>query len=495
MSWFAKATGIDINLTGHKAKKKKKAAPKAASQAAPVSTNAGNTMAQPAVNVTGIMSQENLNTVTGNQGNIQTGVNDANRSLGVLETGQQGLATGQQGLASGQQGIAANVGSMNNGNPTGLYGQFENQNTMLEDRFGTITDQFGNVTTQFGNVANQIDAQTQNMDTRFNTVDTNVGNVQSAVDTGFADQSQRFDTLDTSVGGVQSAVDTGFTNVGDAFTQQNTDLGTAFDTVGEGQTTLQSNILAGQQPIESSLNDLTGNVDAYSSELLANQGIMQGNQDTLQNSFDSYVDRYGEDTELANQARADLQTGLVNTTDLVRQDLGRIAQNNANNQQTLETRLDTTNRNIADTGANALAAMNTGFTDQAGLMNENQQTVTDTMSGVRDNLMTLSGSMSRKDRDRALQFAGLAKSFDAQGQLIQNEIMGNGNTVNRAMDNRTGMMQETVYSPQGQVVGQNNYDVMGLVNEANALTAAQQQQEQPFGATSTSSAQSPFANA
>jgi hypothetical protein len=63
------------------------------------------------------------------------------------------------------------------------------------------------------------------------------------------------------------------------------------------------------------------------------------------------------------------------------------------------------------------------------------------------------------------------------------------------MDNRTGMMQETVYSPQGQVVGQNNYDVMGLVNEANALTAAQQQQEQPFGATSTSSAQSPFANA
>jgi hypothetical protein len=493
MSWFAKATGIDINLTGHKAKKKKKAAPQAASQAAPVSTIAGNTMAQPAVNVTGIMSQENLNTVTGNQGNIQTGVNDANRSLGVLETGQQGLATGQQGLASGQQGIAANVGSMNNGNPTGLYGQFENQNTMLEDRFGTITDQFGNVTTQFGNVANQIDAQTQNMDTRFNTVDTNVGNVQSAVDTGFADQSQRFDTLDTSVGGVQSAVDTGFTNVGDAFTQQNTDLGTAFDTVGEGQTTLQSNILAGQQPIESSLNDLTGNVDAYSSELLANQGIMQGNQDTLQNSFDSYVDRYGEDTELANQARADLQTGLVNTTDLVRQDLGRIAQNNANNQQTLETRLDTTNRNIADTGANALAAMNTGFTDQAGLMNENQQTVTDTMSGVRDNLMTLSGSMSRKDRDRALQFAGLAKSFDAQGQLIQNEIMGNGNTVNRAMDNRTGMMQETVYSPQGQVVGQNNYDVMGLVNEANALTAAQQ--EQPFGATSTSSAQSPFANA
>ena len=92
MSWFAKATGIDINLTGHKAKKKKKAAPQAASQAAPVTTNAGNTMAQPAVNVTGIMSQENLNTVTGNQGNIQTGVNDANRSLGVLETGQQGLA-------------------------------------------------------------------------------------------------------------------------------------------------------------------------------------------------------------------------------------------------------------------------------------------------------------------------------------------------------------------------------------------------------------------
>ena len=48
MSWFAKATGIDINLTGHKAKKK--AAPQAASPAAPVSTNAGNTMAQPAVN-------------------------------------------------------------------------------------------------------------------------------------------------------------------------------------------------------------------------------------------------------------------------------------------------------------------------------------------------------------------------------------------------------------------------------------------------------------
>ncbi len=63
---------FEINLGG-----KKSAAPAnntVAAQTAPVNQTAGNTMAEPAVNVTGIMSQANLDEVTGNQGNIQTGV-------------------------------------------------------------------------------------------------------------------------------------------------------------------------------------------------------------------------------------------------------------------------------------------------------------------------------------------------------------------------------------------------------------------------------------
>ena len=53
------------------------------------------------------------------------------------------------------------------------------------------------------------------------------------------------------------------------------------------------------------------------------------------NHLDNYVQRYGEDTELANQARTDLQTGLTNTAGLVRDDIGRVLQAQAIGQTDL----------------------------------------------------------------------------------------------------------------------------------------------------------------
>ena len=435
--------------------------------------------------------------------------------MGTANLGITNLQTGQTDL-SNRLGYA---GTDNDPTGTGLYGAISGLGTDLTDYFGT------GLTNAQDALSGQIGTGFDNVSGRFDTVDTNMANNRTAMDTGFSTMGGRFDTVDTNMADNRSALDTGFSNVKSAFDAQNTGLTNAFETA-EGQQVARAAELGGQmqtaeENLADRLSDLSGNQDTYYGDLAANQATMQDNQANYQSSFDNYVQRYGEDTELANQARADLQTGLVNTAGLVRDDIGRVLQAQATGQSTLSdqqanlsdimaqndaaitdqlianqaasaadinnlSQLTQGNRTATQQQIDAAMANNAGLmanqTDQlgnqldtgfnqvldsnAGLMATQTDTLSNQMNNVRD---LVSDTTVALDQGVRQQFGQLARAFDNSGRLLKNQILSDGSIVSRNMT-PDGMMSENYFNSAGQVIGRKSFDVNNMLADAQRYT-------------------------
>jgi len=249
----------------------------------------------------------------------------------------------------------------------------------------------------------------------------------------------------------------------------------------------------GQTGLADSLSDLSGNQDIYYGDLAANQSAMQGTQDGFVSSFQDYVDKYDDDTTLANQTRADIQTGLVNTAANVRDDLARVANNQAGVAGAVADVKDGTT-DVVEQGfqdqSQQLSALGgigqTTLDNQQGIMaaqgqgNEIANKISDTtdtivndMNAVRANLGTVTANM---DANAAQNYVNMTKGFDEQGRLIRNQILDDGSMVNRNMDT-DGMMTETYYSQGGTPTGTQQYNVGAMLGQGtSALMGGAQQQ-------------------
>lgn len=366
-------------------------------------------------------------------------------------------------VSTAQGGVDAIQTSVGQGgeDPTGLYGEMAMNRGLLNSQ----ATQLGNLSSDLNSVGQNVTGLQGSVDTgfsdvgqRFDTVDTNIGAVQTGMDAGFADAGQRFDTIDTNAAAnaaaAQASMNTGFADAASQLNQATADTSANINDASEN---LQSNVLAGQGDLATSLGDLTGNVDTYNAALLDGQANLQNTADGFQTSFDTYVDRYGEDTELANQSRADLQTGMVNSAQRVREDLARIG---AQTQQ-----------DVAQAALGSNAAVEQGFVDQqTKLLNQSNQLANDMVS-LQSNIGDI---IPRVDDASARQYQKLAQSFNAQGQLLKNQILADGSVVNRSMDN-SGLMTENYFSQQGQPIGTQTYDVLKMMTDANSMLGEQQQ--------------------
>lgn len=317
-----------------------------------------------------------------------------------------------------------------------------------------------------GGLATQasLDTGFQDATGRFDTLDTSVGGVQSAVDTGFTDTSNqmtegfadagsRFDSLDTNVGGVQSAVDAGFDSANTSLNNLGADLNSAETTITGNQGTLQD-----------SVNTMSGNQDAYATSSLENQAALQSGQDTFSSNFDSFVDRYGQDTELATTARADLATAQANQTDRLREDLGEYAQATATGQGDIAKTIGTLGTGIDAGFKNVGAAIGTGFSDASLADQTASENLSTRLGNVRELIQTSSDTLEASTRD---QYTKLANSFDENGQLIANSIDEQGNTITRSMDAQ-GVIMERKIDANGNELSAVSMDVDTMLGNAEA---------------------------
>jgi hypothetical protein len=182
-----------------------------------------------------------------------------------------------------------------------------------------------NINTGFGDVTD-----------RFNTVDTNLGNVQNSVDTGFVNQAAGFADAQTNrdelAQAAQSDRNTQFKATGEA-------LDTGFGAATNQLTEAQANVLEGQAGLGTTLQTMGDTADIYAGQSLENQEAMQSDIDRQTSVFDDYVNRYSEDTRLAQASRRDLENAQANFANQMSADVARYSDNAGRDFESLQLEL------------------------------------------------------------------------------------------------------------------------------------------------------------
>ena len=320
---------------------------------------------------------------------------------------------------------------------------------------------------------------------RFNDIDQANTNIQTAVDQGFVDAQGDRDQMSADM---TSAFDTQNTGLNTAFNTLGTEVGTAFDTTNANIDTTRGSLEEGQAGLVSDLSTLSGSVDTYGAGLTQGQADLQSGQDTFKSSFDDYVDRYTEDTEIANTARSDRALAAANQNDALREDIGRYAQAAAEGQSNIGKKIGTLG-DATGAGFEVLSgAVEGGFSDVAAGDQVSKNTLANRISGVKDLLQTTSDNL---DSSTKAQYSALADSFDANGDLIANAIDSQGNTIQRSMDDQ-GRILESRFDSTGTEISSVQMDVETMLSNADTyqnslmgnLNAISADQDAGFGQVS-----------
>lgn len=370
---------------------------------------------------------------------------------------------------------------------TSMLDQFKDTNKAVTDGFTNVGTRFnsvdsgltanntaiGDVGTAVNTVGTDVTAGFGTMEDRFDTVDTANQAIQDDVTAGFSDQAQGFSDLSGAMtentADIQDNLNSGFTDTNDALAQNS-------QNIRDDVRNTQANVLEGQGNLSNTLSDLSATNDTYFDSLSQGQATMQSGQDEFRTSFDDYVERYTDDTTLANQTRADIQAAQAAGFDATRDSIGTLANTTAEGQQALAQQADANNRllentveggfqetqqtsqNLRDVLSNQIDDTTSGImsnqesmANTQGQLAEGQQNLATTFmteSGEIDtalvnqtkNLAGIAATQTDLDMGMRQNFQQLSSAFDENGQLIQNSVDQNGNTIMREMDQNGNLM-------------------------------------------------------
>ena len=404
-----------------------------------------------------------------------------------------------QVLADNQVGISGQINTVRD-DATTMYNSFDGRfgglDNSLEGLSSSMLDQFGNTNTAMTNSFGAMGGRFDSLDTTAQQNNDAIGGVASGIEgvgsdvtAGFASTEDRFDQVDTANQSMQDGITAGFSDqatgfsdlsggmtenttdirddISSNFTATNDALANSEANIRGDVETSQYNTLTGQGLLASDLSDLSGANDIYFDTLASSQNAIAEGQDGFRTTFDDYVDRYSDDTTLANQSRADTQTMVANSSDAMREDLGTFAQAAATGQDNLSGQLG----DVATATGNDLAALgNTvegGFNANSIAADQRSENFTSRLGNVKNLLQTTGDNIDANTRS---QYENLSNSFDDSGNLIRNSIDDQGNTITRSMNDQ-GVMMETQFDAAGNQVGQVSTNVTQMLSDAETYQA------------------------
>ena len=371
-----------------------------------------------------------------------------NNRFGKLDNSLSGLSG-----KLGDQFASANKARNSSFNAMG--GRFDSLDNSAQLNFGAI----GDLSSGIAGVGSDVTAGFASNEDRFDQVDTANQTMQDGITAGFSDQATGFSDLS---GGMTENTTDIRDDISSNFETTNDALASSETNIRDDVETSQFNTLTGQGLLASDLSDLSGANDIYFDTLSSSQNAIAEGQDGFRSTFDDYVDRYSDDTTLANQTRADTQTMVANSADRVREDLGTLAELSATGQANLSGQLG----DVASATGNDLAALgNTvegGFNANSIAADQRSENFTSRLGNVKNLLQTTGDNIDANTRS---QYENLSSSFDDNGNLIKNSIDDQGNTINRSMSDQ-GVMIETKFDAAGNQVGQVSTDVNQMLSDA-----------------------------
>ena len=404
-----------------------------------------------------------------------------------------------QTLADNQVGISGQIGTARE-DATARYDSFDGRFGGLDTSVAGVGE---NLTSGFTNLQGVLDQYNTGMNTQFDAVNTGVaastaaadnntqalGTLQTDLTGGFSNLGGRFDTVDTNTTNIQSTVDQGLIDQAQGFTDAQANRTTQFDAAetsraagfeAAGQAfnegfsdaaaqlnNTQADVLSGQNNLGTTLDTMQGTADIYAEQSLENQDALSSAQDGFVSTFDNYIERYGEDTTLANQTRSDMQLANSNANQKLREDIGSFAQAAATGQDTISGQIGTLEEGTAAGFDTLGSAVGTGFSDAS--MSEQQAAVnlTNRLGNVRDLISTSTDNLDAKTQ---AQYSKLFNSFDQNGALISNSIDENGLTLSRKFDDQ-GNIIETSFDAAGNQIGGVSMNVNTMLSNAESYQA------------------------
>ena len=341
-----------------------------------------------------------------------------------------------------------------------------NQLKALNKQNAGLTKNLGAANKSLGTLNKNVTGGFADMDTGFSDLGKDVAGVQSDVTQGFKDQATGFDDLSGNVLDAQKNIntntDSGLETVTEDFNKGFAAQDTSFENAASDRTALQKNILDGQGDLDTDIAAVANSQDIYAQAALDNQDEITSNQSEYKTSFDGFVDRYGQDTELAQQSRADLATAQSNQTDRLREDLGSYAQATATGQNSLGNQLSGVAEGIGSNIQGLGSDVQGGFSDVSTDVLQGQTNLTGRIGNVRNLLQATGEGLDATTRE---QYSQLSSSFDSNGELIRNSIAQNGDTITREMDDQ-GNIIESRFNSTGQQVGKVSMNVDQMLSNA-----------------------------
>jgi len=409
-------------------------------------------------------------------------------------------------LSRGQEYIRDDIGE--------IGGQSDEQLRRVRDDVRDVGSNVSNLGRDqeagFQGVNRNISNQTQQLENQFNTVNQNVsgisddlGGVQQSVTQGFGSVNDQFSDVGNQLTGLTNDVGQGFSNTGDqlrtGFSDLNTAMGDQFNTAAQermqgfsgisdqvgsgfaGQSEflnqLSSNVLGGQQNLQDTLGQTGNRLDTYYGDLAERQGAIQQQVGGVQSGLTDFTQDYEDDTKMANQTRSDLQSAVVNQSNRIRNDLGRV-QNQTNEQQSrLMDAVGGVDERVEDSTQQTQQRLQLAS-------DERQQQggdFTTRINRVRDLLVQTGDNLDQQTRR---QYADMVTSFDQQGNLIQNTVNEQGIQISRALDQQGNLMVNR-FDRTGNQIARNMYNVPEMLEQADMFSQSMQQQVPTGGLAGT----------
>lgn len=401
---------------------------------------------------------DRLNKYTGITNTVQSGFNNANTQFGNLGSRiDRSMEDSQRQLGQLNSGLMSTIGQ---GQQTILQGQ-SNLQQGIGNQMNMGFDRVGNqLTTGFDRVGDNVQSGFADAGRRFTGLENSASNLQTNMDRGFQETGNALSDVSTEIS--DNNIDTN-RNIDTNFAAQNQALGQSFSTASQQMSDLQSNVLGGQDDLGDRINTVGSNLNTYYGDLSANQAAMAGANADFRTSFDDYVNRYSDDTALANQDRADMaraiQTEAADSRDL----MSRFASAGQDERFDLRQAIAGNSRGIQNTQQDI--ANNTGLMSQqlGDVGNQVQDQGTNTLNALNNVRTILSGDISGLSGDQVQQFRQVSNAFNREGQLIQNQITQNGTVLTNELD-EVGNLTTNEFAANGNLLGSSAVNLNNFAN-------------------------------
>jgi len=410
----------------------------------------------------------------------ETGLGD--QQYANLSRGQENIRTDIRGIGDGSEEEIRRVSNQIRGVDRGV------DNLSRDQEIG-----FQNVNRNISGQTQQLTGELNNVNRQVSGLDDSIGGVQQSVNEGFGNVNNQFSDVGNQLTGLTNDVGQGFSNAQDTirtgFNDMNTAMGDQFNTASQermsgfsglsdqvgsgfaGQSeflnSMSQNVLGGQQTIQDVLGDTSNRLDTYYGDLAGRQGDIQEQVSGVQGGLSDFTSQYEDDIKLANQTRADLQDQVINQTGRIRNDLGRVQ----NQQQEQQSRLMSSVSGVDENVREGNEASEQRFRLSENQTQNQSSTLGNRINDVRDLLVQTGQNLDQTTRQ---QYSELVNSFDAQGSLISNSISEQGVAITRALDQQGNLMVNR-FDQNGSQIAQNMLNVPTMLEEARRF------QEQMLG--------------